>query len=299
MDILQDIAKAGARDVDAFTRALGQAALCRVRTVGRSVCGRPIRVIEIGSMHNPALFVGGTHGMEWVSVFVCLRLAQELLRAVEEGRAVYGVDFRDALRKSGVAILPLLNPDGFELFRSGPASAPARRRFLARFDPTDFPRWQANAHGVDLNRNFNAGFFTAKRMAAAIGIHRPAPTRYGGALPFSEPETRAVRRLCSQLRPRALYALHAQGEEIYWRYGDREPFGASYIANLLGSLCGYTLAAPEVLASHAGLKDWFIKRYNRPGFTIELGLGKNPLPYACFEPLWEKVCRAMFVASIV
>ncbi len=298
-DIFKAIARAGAMDVDNYTLTLGRGGLTQVRTFGQSVCGRPLRVIEIGAMHNPALFVGGTHGMEWVSVFVALRLARDIITAAEGSRAIYGIDYGEVLRKSGVAIVPLLNPDGMELFRGGAETAVGQQRRLERFDPVDLRRWQANAHGVDLNRNFNAGFYKAKQMVDAVGIRRPAPTRYGGLVPFSEPETRAARRLCAQLRPRSLYALHSQGEEIYWRYGAQEPFGAEYIASLLGSLCDYTLAAPDAIASHAGFKDWFIKRHNKPGFTIELGCGKNPLPYDCFEDVWRKVQRAMFVATVV
>ncbi len=295
----QEIAQASAQCIDEHILSLGRGDFCQTRVVGYSVCGRPLRVIEIGGMQSPALFVGGTHGMEWLSVFVCLKLAQEILSAAYAGKSVYGIDYAEALRSNGVAILPLLNPDGYELFRTGTEAAPSRWRFLERMDPTDLHRWQANARGVDLNRNFNAGFYKAKRMVDAVGIRRPAPSRYGGLVPFSEPESRAVRRLCAQLRPRTLFALHSQGEEIYWRYGEKIPFGAQYIADLLSSLSGYTLAAPEVIASHAGLKDWFIKKYNRPGFTIELGLGRNPLPCNCFAQVWEQVKRAMFVATVV
>ena len=28
----------------------------------------------------------------------------------------------------------------------------------------------------------------------------------------------------------------------------------------------------------AGYKDWFIQYYDRPGYTIEVGLGQSPLP---------------------
>lgn len=295
----REIAAATAQTIEEYILALGRGGLCRTRAVGHSVCGRPLRLIEIGKMRSPALFVGGTHGMEWLSVFVCLKLAGEILSAVETRETIYGIDYAQVLQENGVAILPLLNPDGYELFHSGASSAPERRRFFERMDPTDLRRWQANARGIDLNRNFNAGFYRAKRMVDAVGIRRPAPSRYGGLFPFSEPETRAVRKLCAQLRPRALYALHSQGEEIYWQYAGREPFGAKYIADLLSSLSGYSLAAPEIIASHAGLKDWFIRKYDRPGFTIELGSGRNPLPYDCFAPVWQQVRRALFVATVV
>lgn len=31
-------------------------------------------------------------------------------------------------------------------------------------------------------------------------------------------------------------------------------------------------------SSYAGYKDWFIQDFDRPGYTVEAGLGENPLP---------------------
>ena len=33
-------------------------------------------------------------------------------------------------------------------------------------------------------------------------------------------------------------------------------------------------------------KDWFIQTYRRPGFTIEVGTGENPLPLSQFEEIY-------------
>jgi len=40
--------------------------------------------------------------------------------------------------------------------------------------------------------------------------------------------------------------------------------------------------------SHAGYKDWFIQDWRRPGFTVELGLGVNPLPLEQFEEIYQE-----------
>ena len=50
---------------------------------------------------------------------------------------------------------------------------------------------RTNAHGVDLNRNFSVGW---RSSSAGAGD-------YGGPEPFSEPETRAARRLIDRVRP--------------------------------------------------------------------------------------------------
>lgn len=87
--------------------------------------------------------------------------------------------------------------------------------------------------------------------------------------------------LCSFIRASdisLLMALHTQGGEIYADYGGHIPRGGKIIANRLSALTGYRVAKPERTASYGGLKDWFINEYDRPGFTLECGYGKNPLP---------------------
>lgn len=48
--------------------------------------------------------------------------------------------------------------------------------------------------------------------------------------------------------------------------------------------------------SHAGYKDWFIQEFRRPGFTIELGKGVNPLPISQFDVLYEEML-GIFLAN--
>lgn len=272
----------------------------RITQAGCSVCERPIFALTIGAMNSPAMFVGGTHGMEWASVLTVLRLCEDMAALYSKrGAYLYGITVSEALLQSGVVFLPLLNPDGYELRRRGRAACAARARTLAHFPDSDFPYWQSNARGVDLNRNFNAAFWEARRAAAEYGVKGASPTRFGGPFPFSERETRAIKKAIAMYRPRTLYALHSQGEEIYWRYADRMPKESRYIAEVLSALSGYKLCDPETVALGAGLKDWFIKKYNRPGFTIELGLGKNPLPYCDFDEIYQKVRRMLFVALII
>jgi murein peptide amidase A len=56
-----------------------------------------------------------------------------------------------------------------------------------------------NAHGVDLNRNFPVGWSAAES---------PSSGYYGGPRPFSEPESRAVRRLVRRIQPRITIWYH-------------------------------------------------------------------------------------------
>ena len=131
----------------------------------------------------------------------------------------------------------------------------------------DFSSWQANARGIDLNHNFDAGFALCKKAEREAGILGPGPGKYGGTQPESEPETRAICRFIRTQPIRQLYAFHSQGEEIYYRYGENTPARSPLIAQALSLSSGYTLADPAGTASHGGLKDWFIEAFGRPGFT--------------------------------
>ena len=298
-DFFENPGEASALDINIQLCKLADGNFIRARRLGRSVCSRSIISLEIGSMVSPVVFVGGTHGMEWASALIALKLACETAKSIKTGNPVHGIGVQKALSERGAVFVPLLNPDGYEIRRTGRGAALKKTNLLSRFEDAEIMTWQSNANGVDINHNFNAGFYKARRQVRAIGIKGPAPTRYGGPMPFSEPESRAIKKMCAYLQPRSLYSLHSQGEEIYWRYGKSIPERGEYIAKLLAGLTGYELCEPDVIASHAGLKDWFIKKYGLPGFTIELGLGKNPLPYEDFDGIWQKTERALFAAMII
>ena len=88
---------------------------------------------------------------------------------------------------------------------------------------------------------------------------------------------------------RHVIALHTQGEVIYWSYGDKQPARSAKMAEIMAAESGYALEVPTGLASMGGFKDWFICRFRRPGFTIEVGKGINPLPISQFYEIYEKI----------
>jgi g-D-glutamyl-meso-diaminopimelate peptidase len=53
----------------------------------------------------------------------------------------------------------------------------------------------------------------------------------------------------------------------------------------------------KTIESYAGCKDWFIQDWKRPGFTIELGRGINPLPLSQFDEIYQK-SLGIFLAGL-
>lgn len=102
--------------------------------------------------------------------------------------AARGVRPRGRLRSPGtsVAVVPNLNPDGFALGT------------------------RLNGRGVDLNRNFPAGW---------MPIGERGDPQYSGPRPFSEPETRLAARLIRTLRPEVTIWFHQEAEPLVRAWG--------------------------------------------------------------------------------
>jgi protein MpaA len=134
--------------------------LQRREVIGRSVQGRSIRVLKVGSRSadHRVLVFGCIHGTECAGRRIVSRL--------RKGGRVDG---------ARLWLVRNLNPDGS---RAGT---------------------RQNARGVDLNRNFARGWRAGGE---------PWDRYYPGPRPFSEPETRAARRLVRDIRPHITIWYH-------------------------------------------------------------------------------------------
>lgn len=52
-------------------------------------------------------------------------------------------------------------------------------------------------------------------------------------------------------------------------------------------------------SSFAGYKDWFIQNYKRPGYTIEAGIGENPLPISQFDEIYNDNIGILVLGMLV
>jgi len=268
-------------------------------SIGRSVLGRGITAFLIGSGSPAILYVGGHHALEYLTSMALVKFADELCEHMVSKEKLYGYNVANIMSRQSIYIVPMLNPDGVEIHLKGASGAGSLREKVYRIAEGDFSGWQANARGVDLNHNYNAGWQLLRSMEIEEGITGPAPRRFGGYRPESEPETHAMCNLCRRMLFHRAYALHSQGEEIYWNYGEHTPKNSLEMAQSLADSCGYKVSQPEGLASHGGFKDWFISVFARPGFTVEIGLGENPLLANDLEPVYEKLKNLLLLGLTI
>ena len=267
-----------------------------VGQIGYSILGRRLHSLSLGNGKRARLYVATHHAMEWPTSVVLLRLISELCDGLCKEKEGFFGELRDFLEENRLIFIPMLNPDGVELQIKGAKKGDLlyERQIKMNRCSEDFSHWQANARGVDLNHNYNAGFYEYKRIERELEIEGPCATRYSGEHPESEPEVSALCNLIRALDVERIYTLHTQGEEIFYTSGEKELEKSLTIGKELERLSGYKLSRPEGAAAYGGLIDWAITKKDIPSFTIECGLGKNPLPPSDAKEIYEKIRKMLF-----
>lgn len=265
--------------------------------LGNSILGYGIPLLTLGTGRREFLYVGAHHGMEWITSLLLMRFVGDLCACRHAGSRPYKLSLELFLQTYRLYIVPMLNPDGvdYQIHGITPENPLGERVLTMNRDSTDFSHWQANARGVDLNHNYDAGFSEYKELERKNGIDGGCATRFSGEQPESEPETAS---LCNFIRFHdglsGVLTLHTQGEEIFWRSGGISPKGADPAARRLSKLTGYKLSETEGLASYGGLTDWCVQKLGIPSFTLECGRGTNPLPITELVPIYSRLRAALF-----
>ena len=250
-----------------------------VTAIGQSLEGRNLYMIRVGKGQKKVFFCGAHHGSEWITSKMLVRfLKEELLsRRISPEMSIY--------------VVPMVNPDGVEISQKGVPLSHSRYPELVEMNGgTDFTHWQANARGVDLNHNYAAHWREGKALEKEMGIIGPAPTRFSGSAPESEPESRAIANLTRTQKFDASIAFHSQGEVIYWSFLGKYAPDAKCLAECMARVSGYSLDNTEGYSSYGGYKDWVIEQFSVPSYTVEVGYGENPLP----EEQIDRICEQNF-----
>jgi len=254
--------------------------------------GRPIRTLVIGEGERKVLYSGSHHANEWITTPVLLKFAEELAEAIENDGTLYGVKARNIAKAATIYLVPMVDPDGVDLvtgaIEPGTFQYEEAHRLADNYPNIPFPDgWKANLLGVDLNLQYPAGWLQAREIKFGQGFTRPGPRDYVGRASLSQRESTALAGYTESVDPDLVLAFHTQGKVIYWQFRDYEVPGAQQLAEEFARLSGYALEEVPFASSFAGYKDWFIQYFRRPGYTIEVGSGTNPLPIEQFDEIYR------------
>ena len=271
-----------------------------IGSIGKSELGRDLYYIKLGCGAKSVFCNAAHHALEWITTPLLIKFAEDYMKSYACGKKINGFNARELFNKVSVYLVPMVNPDGVDLVLNGLSQDnPNYANLLAWNDGNeDFStKWQSNNNGVDLNHNYDALWEIGKAAEPENGIFGPGPTRHSGEFPESESESRAVANFSRSVNFDLAIALHSQGEVIYWTFDNINPPNSYAIGKKLEKASGYMLDQTEGMASYSGYKDWFMQEFNKPGYTIEVGLGENPLPISQFDEIYARVCPALLTAA--
>ena len=276
---------------------------CRTETIATTAFGRSVSTLVIGTGARRVLFTAAHHANEWITALVLLQYGGELAQAIQNDGILFGQRARPMAEAVTIYMIPMVNPDGVDLVTGGitPGSIPydLARRLGEAYPDIPFPEgWKANLLGVDLNLQYPAGWLQAREIKFSQGYTQPGPRDYVGRAPLNQYETKALAEFTEYIDPELILAYHSQGKEIYWQFRDYEVPGAKELGEVMARVSGYTLTEPGYESSFAGFKDWFIQKFRRPGYTIEVGSGENPLPLSQFPEIYRDNVPLLNIAAL-
>lgn len=239
--------------------------------IGTSELGREIPVIRIGDTNAKyhVLFQGAIHGREHMTAWLLMALADYWLN-------------HDILSYGDVCyhIIPMSNPDGVEISQSLTLTEAQWKIYqndvrsgLTTRNRTDYASlWKANGLGIDINRNFPAGWQSLDGRTA------PSSQNYEGDAPFSTAEACVLRDYTLRYAFDATISYHATGSIIFYEYGRKQPVNdlSKSLGKAVKEITGYDMEGCDS-TDGAGYKDWVMEELNIPSVTIEIGCQNAPL----------------------
>ena len=276
---------------------------CRTETIASTAFQRPISTLVIGTGPRKVLFTAAHHANEWITALLLLKYAEDLAEAIQGDGILFGQKARDLANAVTIYMIPMVNPDGVDLvvgaIQPGNIQYDLAQRLARNYPTIPFPiGWKANLLGVDLNLNYPAGWLQAREIKFSQGFTKPGPRDYVGRAPLNQVETRLLAGYTDFLDPDLVLAYHSQGKEIYWQFRDIEVPGAEELGRRLAEVSGYRLAEVPYESAFAGYKDWFLQEFRKPGYTIEVGSGTNPLPLEQFDEIYRDNLGILVTAAL-
>ncbi|MBQ8342468.1 MAG: hypothetical protein IJY22_08880 [Clostridia bacterium] len=265
---------------------------CSVLT--HSILGRDIPLITLGHGKRGVLYVGAHRGTDGITSGILLDFITDYLRQYERGATVFEYPMPYLFEERKIYVVPMLNPDGVDYVANGVGEDnPLFERAMRMNGSEDFSHWQANARGVDLHHNYDAGFTEHQKSR---GLSNGAPSLFGGEFPESEPETAALARFLRLRREEIMgvLSLRAPGEALVCNCNDNLSAKTMAVGRVLSRMTGYRLERPEGVSAYGSLSDWCIEKLGRPAFTVDCGRGESPLPEEQRPLIYERLRRVLF-----
>jgi g-D-glutamyl-meso-diaminopimelate peptidase len=260
----------------------------KIKSIGTTHFDRDIWAIKLGNGKKNVVLIGSHHGREWLTSIMLMKMLESYAASYDE-KSLFGFKSHHILNDVSLWFVPMLNPDGVAVQQHDLQRFPPKHQeLLVKMNggSTNFDGWKSNGLGIDLNRQYPAGWESLNRDPAA-----PSNKFYKGVKPLEAKEVRSLTRFIKEINPSIAVAYHTAGREIFWNYKNGKYLKRDkLIAKRISKLTGYKLAEPAKDAVGGGFTDWFITTYHRPALTIEISylVGETNPPLSIFTKEWKR-----------
>lgn len=261
----------------------------RISAIGTTSQGRKIYAAVAGTpgAKHHVLIHASIHAREHITTTLVMMQLERLLKA--------GVP-----SNFNFHIIPMVNPDGVAISQLESNTAFLHELYDSDTSRglTDEPleeylrRFKSNARGIDINRNFDAGWERVDTRTA------PSSEGYRGSVPVGENETAALVDYTKRFTFSATISYHAAGGEIYYDFGVNQSANilSHSLAKAISRSTGYKLIKNSGV-SFGGYKDWAIESMSIPSLTIEVGSGKAPLSISELGVIWKQNRNTPYITA--
>lgn len=273
--------------------------------IGYSSLGKNIKYLKFGIGRKQIFYSASIHANEWINSVLLMKFLENLSTSYLNNSNIWGYPARTLFNNYSLYIVPMSNPDGVDLVVGNtqkylPNIYAHAKSISNNYPQIPFPNgWKANINGIDLNLQFPAEWETARKNKFAQGYTKPGPRDYVGPSPLYAPEAKALYNFTLRKNFSLILAYHTQGETIYWKFLNYLPPNSYEIGRQLSNVSGYLLESTPYSSGFAGYKDWFIQNYNLPGYTIESGIGENPLLISQFQDIYDKNIGILILSMLL
>lgn len=237
--------------------------LIKTESIGKSVQGRDITLLKLGTGEKKVLIVAGIHSRENIVVTFTMRCIEEYAEAASTKTKFNGYNVAKWLKEYTIYFVPLMNPDGLDIYMG-----------IEQPEYTDVPlteeereAYKNNANGVNLNRNFPFEW-----GLDGVNVTTPDVKSYAGSAAASEPETRALLELCRGNDFEWLFSMHCRGHMIFYQdQVNEDNQRAKNIASRLAARYDFTLNDKSTRYEiSGGFENWFRYERKNPGICVEI-----------------------------
>ena len=293
---------------DLYNLSVTYPSLVSVNTAGVSADGRDIYFVNFGNAGagRQIVICAGLRGSDYVMSQMVMKQLEYYCANYETG--VYNDrTYRELFDSTCICVIPLANPDGAAVSQQGEAglrNESLRSRLAGMFDSdtangfNDYNysnylyHWKANANGVDLTRNFPAGWENSvERTAPSSGLYR-------GAVAGDQSETQSLIYLLNTMsNPLAAVNYQSGVTGVNWQYGKADQAIAD-LAQKVSSVTGCPLAGIPSSGESSGMNalscgspsgdfsGWCIHSRGIPSVTLEMGGSEAPLSSGSLDSLY-------------